>query len=52
MSSNGHHVFVGTARGSSKYQFVCSCGARGWQSNSYTSAQQMGKEHIRKRQAK
>jgi hypothetical protein len=46
MFGNSHHFTVMPARGGRKYQFVCSCGARGWESNSYTGAQQMGNQHV------
>ncbi|MFF8100139.1 hypothetical protein ACF07S_10245 [Streptomyces sp. NPDC016640] len=28
-----------------RYQFVCSCGARGYETDSSTRADQMGREH-------
>ena len=43
-----HHISVVPARGGRKYQYRCSCGAKGWETDSSTRAQQMGNEHARK----
>lgn len=44
-----HHTSVQPARGGRKYQYVCSCGARGWETDSSYRAQQMGQEHKAKK---
>jgi hypothetical protein len=40
-----HHIDVKPARGGRKYVYVCSCGARGYETDSSTRAKQMGREH-------
>lgn len=44
-----HHTSVQPARGGRKYQYVCSCGARGWETETYSRAQQMGNDHKAKK---
>jgi hypothetical protein len=41
----GHRVSVRPARGGRKYQYVCTCGATGYETDSHTRAQQMGQQH-------
>ena len=45
MFGSAHHVSVWPARGGRKYQYRCSCGARGYETDSSYRAQQMGNEH-------
>ncbi|WP_019073261.1 hypothetical protein [Streptomyces hokutonensis] len=40
-----HSVSVWPARGGRKYQYRCSCGARGYETDSSSRAQQMGDDH-------
>ncbi|MGW1157639.1 hypothetical protein ACWD48_05220 [Streptomyces sp. NPDC002519] len=47
-----HRVSVWPARGGRKYQYRCSCGARGWETETYTSAQQMGQQHVARAKAR
>jgi hypothetical protein len=42
---NSHHISVRLAQGGRKYEYVCSCGATGWQTESAHRAEQMGREH-------
>jgi hypothetical protein len=48
MFGSGHNVTVMPARGGRKYQYRCSCGATGYEVNSSSQAQQMGREHAAK----
>lgn len=43
--SSTHSISVVPARGGRKYQYRCSCGAKGWETDSSTRAQQMGDKH-------
>lgn len=43
-----HRTHVVPARGGRKYQYVCTCGARGWETESSYRAQQMGQQHQKK----
>ncbi|MGX9884046.1 hypothetical protein [Streptomyces sp. NPDC002276] len=52
MSGSSHRFTIMAARGGRKLQYVCSCGARGWETNSYSSAQQMGNQHVARRKAR
>ncbi|MFF3515462.1 hypothetical protein [Streptomyces sp. NPDC002573] len=45
MSGKSHRVSVVPARGGRKYEYRCSCGARGWEAATYSSAQQQGEQH-------
>jgi hypothetical protein len=46
MFGNNHHIAVRPARGGRKFEYVCTCGARGWETESITRARQMGREHV------
>ncbi|MET9385355.1 hypothetical protein ABZY09_30855 [Streptomyces sp. NPDC002928] len=48
MFGKSHHITVMPARGGRKVQYVCSCGARGWETDSRSHARQMGNDHIAK----
>ncbi|MFF3911556.1 hypothetical protein ACFYZJ_37770 [Streptomyces sp. NPDC001848] len=43
--TGAHRISVQPCRNGRKYQYVCSCGARGWETESYGRAQQMGAQH-------
>ncbi|MEU6365740.1 hypothetical protein ABZ876_08285 [Streptomyces sp. NPDC046931] len=45
MFGKSHHVTVMPARGGRKYQWVCRCGAKGWEVDSSYEAQRQGEEH-------
>ncbi|WP_158102065.1 hypothetical protein [Streptomyces glaucescens] len=40
-----HRIDIRPARGGRKYQYVCTCGATGWETDSSTRARQMGEQH-------
>ena len=40
-----HHTTVHPVRGGRRYEYRCACGAKGWQVETYTQAQQQGREH-------
>ncbi|MGW0886300.1 hypothetical protein [Streptomyces sp. NPDC002671] len=40
------------ARGGRKYQYRCTCGAQGWETESAFRARQMGQQHISKAKAR
>lgn len=40
-----HHITVKPAPGGRKYIYECTCGARGWQTDSSTRSHQLGKQH-------
>lgn len=40
-----HSVSVWPARGGRKYQYRCSCGATGWETNTRARAREMGEQH-------
>ncbi|MFJ3822900.1 hypothetical protein [Streptomyces nodosus] len=48
MFGSRHSIVVMPARGGRKVQYVCTCGARGWETSSSSRAKQMGKEHVAK----
>jgi hypothetical protein len=45
MFGSSHTTSVRPARGGRKYQYVCSCGATGYETASLHTAQQMGAQH-------
>ncbi|MFD8392692.1 hypothetical protein ACFV2N_26695 [Streptomyces sp. NPDC059680] len=47
MFGTRHSISVVLAHGGRKYQYECTCGARGWTTNSSSRAQQMGEAHLK-----
>jgi len=45
MFGKSHRVSVWPCRGGRKYQFRCTCGATGYETDTRRSAQQMGDQH-------
>ncbi|MFD5572252.1 hypothetical protein [Streptomyces cadmiisoli] len=43
-----HFITVKPARGGRKYVYECSCGARGWETDSSYASEQMGRDHAAK----
>jgi hypothetical protein len=44
-----HRISVIPARGGRKFQYRCTCGARGFECDSEYRAEQMGRDHISKK---
>lgn len=45
MFGSSHHIDVRPARGGRKYVYECSCGARGWETDSAHRSHQLGDQH-------
>ncbi|GAA3036996.1 hypothetical protein [Streptomyces glomeratus] len=48
--SSSHQVTVMSCRGGRKYEYRCSCGAKGWQVDSSYQAQRQGEDHKAKKE--